>query len=54
MEGTWYFVLISIAMLYFFAASMMRDIRYAVAAPAGMRYVVTGTENLRPNPPGPV
>ena len=37
-----------------FANSMVRDVRYAVSAPAGLRYVVTGTENLRPNPPGPV
>ena len=35
-------------------ASLIRDVRYAVTAPAGMRYVVTGIENVRPNPPGPV
>ena len=37
-----------------FGASLIRDVRYAVTAPAGMRYVVTGIENVRPNPPGPV
>jgi hypothetical protein len=37
-----------------FAGSLVRDVRHAVAAPAGLRYVVTGTEHLRPNPPGPV
>jgi len=37
-----------------FAASLTRDVRYAVTAPKGLRYVVTGLENLRPNPPGPV
>lgn len=37
-----------------FANSIQRDVRYAVTAPAGMRYVITGQENLKPNLPGPV
>ena len=37
-----------------FGASLRRDVRYAVTAPAGMTYKVTGLENLNPNPPGPV
>lgn len=37
-----------------FAGSLVRDVRYAVTAPKGLRYVVTGTEHLRPNLPGPV
>jgi hypothetical protein len=37
-----------------FSASLRRDVRYAVTAPVGMRYVISGLENLNPNPPGPV
>ena len=37
-----------------FGGSLLRDVRYAVTAPAGMRYVMNGLENLRPNRPGPV
>jgi hypothetical protein len=37
-----------------FGASLLRNLPYAVTAPAGLRYVVDGLENLRPNPPGPV
>ncbi|MEI7714108.1 MAG: hypothetical protein WCI94_21920 [Rhodospirillales bacterium] len=37
-----------------FAGSLKRDVRYAVTAPVGMRYVINGLENLMPNPPGPV
>ena len=35
-----------------FAASMMRDVRHAVTGPAGLRYNITGMENLKSNPPG--
>ncbi len=35
-----------------FAASLVKDVRYAVTAPKGLHYVVTGLENLNPNPPG--
>ena len=37
-----------------FGASLLRDVRYAVTAPVGMRYVMSGLENLHANPPGPV
>lgn len=37
-----------------FGGSLLRDVRYAVTAPVGMRYVLNGLDNLRPNPPGPV
>jgi hypothetical protein len=37
-----------------FSGSLLRDVRYAVTAPLGMRYVMHGMDNLRPNPPGPV
>jgi hypothetical protein len=37
-----------------FGASLKRDVRHAVCAPAGMRYVVTGMEHLHANPPGPI
>jgi len=35
-----------------FAESLVRDVRFAVTAPKGLQYVVTGMENLKPNPPG--
>jgi hypothetical protein len=37
-----------------FGASLKRDVRFAVTAPVGLRYVVSGLEFLQPNPPGPV
>jgi hypothetical protein len=37
-----------------FGGSLLRDVRYAVTAPVGMRYAISGMEHLRPNPPGPV
>ncbi|MEO6758241.1 MAG: hypothetical protein ABIO24_02225 [Saprospiraceae bacterium] len=35
-----------------FAESLVRDVRFAVTAPKGLHYSVTGMENLKPNPPG--
>jgi len=37
-----------------FGASLRRDVRNAVGAPSGLRYVLNGLEHLNPNPPGPV